>query len=73
MSLVYLRERGRFIKNVQKQEVIPIIRKVVKSGSDIYLDGWRSYDALAVYGCNHKKVRREKNEFVRNVLDEKHG
>ncbi len=43
---------------------MPIVRKVVKAGSDIYSDGWRSYDALAVYGYNHKKVRHERDEFV---------
>lgn len=44
---------------------MPIIRKVVSSGSDIYSDGWRSYDALAVYGYNHKKVKHTENEFAR--------
>ncbi|MFW5703720.1 MAG: IS1595 family transposase [Patescibacteria group bacterium] len=45
--------------------VMPIIRRVVQSGSDIYSDGWRSYDALAVYGYNHKKVKHTENEFAR--------
>ena len=52
------------IKNVQREEVMPIIRRVIKSGSDIYTDGWRSYDALAVLGYNHKKVRHDRDEFV---------
>lgn len=56
----------QIIKNTQKQEVMPIIRQIVKSGSDIYSDGWRSYDALAVYGYNHKKVKHQDNEFVRD-------
>lgn len=38
---------------------------MVKSGSDIYTDGWRSYDALAVYGYNHKKIKHDENEFAR--------
>jgi len=37
---------------------------VVKSGAGIYSDGWKSYNALAVYGYNHKKVKHEKDEFV---------
>lgn len=45
---------------------MPIIKQVVKSGSDIYSDGWRSYDALAVYGYNHKKVKHQDNEFARD-------
>ena len=56
----------QIIKNTQKQEVMPIIKQVVRSGSDIYSDGWRSYDALAVYGYNHKKVKHQDNEFVRD-------
>lgn len=44
---------------------MPIIKRVVQSGSDIYTDGWRSYDALAVYGYNHKSVKHNENEFVR--------
>ena len=42
---------------------MPIIRQVIRSGSDIYSDGWRSYDALAIYGYNHKKVRHDRSEF----------
>ncbi len=53
------------IPSAQATAVMPIIRKVVASGSDIYSDGWRSYDALAVYGYNHKKVKHEDNEFAR--------
>lgn len=44
---------------------MPIIRSTVRSGADIYTDGWSSYDALAIYGYNHKRVNHSKNEFVR--------
>ena len=40
----------QIISSTERSEIMPIIRKVVQSGSDIYSDGWRSYDALAVYG-----------------------
>ena len=53
------------IESAEKQAVMPIIRRVVQSGSDIYSDGWRSYDALAVYGYNHKKIKHTKSEFAR--------
>ncbi|MFH1561501.1 MAG: IS1595 family transposase [Patescibacteria group bacterium] len=56
---------AQIIQSTEKTEVMPIIRKVVASGSDIYSDGWRSYDALAVYGYNHKKVKHSENEFAR--------
>jgi transposase-like protein len=55
----------QIIPTVQRKEVMLIIRKVVASGSDIYSDSWRSYDALAVYGYNHKKVKHDENEFAR--------
>jgi transposase len=64
-----LKQQGKVftqvIKNVERVEVMPIIRKVVQSGSDIYSDGWKSYNALAVYGYNHKKVKHNENEFAR--------
>lgn len=55
----------QIISSAEKEQVMPIIRRVVASGSDIYSDGWRSYDALAVYGYNHKKVKHNENEFAR--------
>lgn len=55
----------QIIPSAQREAVMPIIRRVVASGSDIYSDGWRSYDALAVYGYNHKKVKHDENEFAR--------
>ena len=54
------------VNKAEKKELMPIIRKVVKSGSDIYSDGWRSYNALGVYGYNHKKIRHSENEFARS-------
>lgn len=53
------------IKNTEKQVLMPIIKRVVQSGSDIYSDGWKSYNALAIYGYNHKKVKHNKDEFAR--------
>lgn len=58
------------IPDASKEEILPIIRSTVKSGADIYTDGWGSYDALAVYGYNHKKVNHSKNEFARLETDE---
>ena len=30
---------------------------------DIYTDGWKSYDALAVYGFSRKKIKHQEDEF----------
>jgi len=54
----------QIISKANQTQIMPIIKKVVQSGSDIYTDGWRSYDALAVYGYNHKKVKHSEDEFV---------
>src|SRR3989344_326758 len=51
---------AQIIPDASQAEILPIIRATVKSGADIFTDGWRSYDALAVYGYNHKKVNHEK-------------
>jgi transposase-like protein len=62
-----LRRQGKvFTKPVDactKEELMPVILAKVASGVDIYTDGWKSYDALAVYGFNHKKVKHHENEF----------
>lgn len=64
-----LKRKGKvhceIISKASKKEIMPIIRMTVRSGADIYTDGWRSYDALAIYGYNHKKVNHQKNEFAR--------
>lgn len=55
---------AQVISRASQREILPIIRRTVRSGSDIYSDGWRSYDALAIYGYNHKKVKHSENEFA---------
>lgn len=55
----------QIVPSAQREELLPIIRRVITSGSDIYSDGWRSYDALAIYGYNHKKVKHDEDEFAR--------
>lgn len=59
---------AQIIPDASQAEILPIIRATVKSGADIFTDGWRSYDALAVYGYNHKKVNHEKSEFVKDDI-----
>ncbi len=56
---------SEIIKSTEKDSVMPIIRKVVQSGSDIYSDGWKSYNALAVYGYNHKKIKHSDDGFAK--------
>ena len=46
-----------------KEELLPVILAKVAQGTDIYTDGWKSYDALAVYGFKHKRVHHGNDEF----------
>ena len=61
-----LQRKGKvFTKPVDKctkKELLPVILNRVRQGVDIFTDGWRSYDALAVYGLNHKKVKHSEDE-----------
>ena len=51
------------VDSCTKDQLLPVILAKVKQGADIYIDGWTSYDALAIYGFNHKKVKHDDNEF----------
>ena len=60
------REDGRVytqvIKNASKQELLPIIRKLVRrDGTTIYTDKWRSYDGLVLDGYRHKRINHSKS------------
>jgi transposase-like protein len=63
-----LKRNGRvytqIISRATQVEIMPIIRRTIASGSDIYSDGWKSYDALGIFGYNHKKVKHHENEFA---------
>lgn len=59
---------AEIIPDASQRQILPIIRRTVKGGADIFTDGWGSYDALAIYGYNHKKVNHEKNQFVKDDI-----
>lgn len=59
------REDGRvytqIIKNASKQELLPIIRRLVsKDGTTVYTDKWKSYDGLVLDGYKHKRINHSK-------------
>ena len=62
-----LERRGKvftkLIDKCTKEKILPVILKRVAKGVDIYTNGWKSYDALAVYGFNHNKVKHQQNQF----------
>ena len=60
------RDDGRvytqIIKNASKQELLPIIRKLVaKNNTTIYTDKWKSYDGLVLDGYKHKRINHSKS------------
>jgi transposase len=59
------RDDGRvytqIIKNASKQELLPIIRRLVaKNNTTIYTDKWKSYDGLVLDGYKHKRINHSK-------------
>ncbi len=59
------REDGRvytqIIKNASKQELLPIIKRLVAmSNTTIYTDKWKSYDGLVLDGYKHKRINHSK-------------
>lgn len=59
------REDGRvytqIIKNASKQELLPIIRHLIKRNkTTIYTDKWKSYDGLVLDGYKHKRINHSK-------------
>ena len=59
------RDDGRvytqIIKNASKQELLPIIKRLVaKNNTTIYTDKWKSYDGLVLDGYKHKRINHSK-------------
>ena len=51
----------QIIKNASKQELLPIIRRLVKKNkTTIYTDKWKSYDGLVLDGYKHKRINHSK-------------
>jgi transposase len=50
----------QIIKNASKQEIMPIVRQIVRKKSMIYTDKWKSYDGLVFDGYKHKRINHSK-------------
>lgn len=55
----------KIILDCTKEELLPIIKGKVITGSTIYTDGWTSYDSLIFYGYKHRRIHHQVNEFAR--------
>jgi transposase-like protein len=70
IPVVGLLKRGgkvytQIIVNCTKEQLLPVIQGKVLSGSNVYTDGWTSYDGLILYGYKHKRIHHHENEFAR--------
>lgn len=50
----------QIIKNASKQELMPIVKQIVRKQSTIYTDKWKAYDGLVFDGYKHKRINHSK-------------
>lgn len=51
----------QIIKNASKQELMPIVKQIVRKQSTIYTDKWKAYDGLVFDGYKHKRINHLKS------------
>jgi len=51
----------QIIKNASKQEIMPIVKQIVRRQSTIYTDKWKAYDGLVFDGYKHKRINHSKS------------
>lgn len=51
------------IRNAGKQEIRPIIKRIVERGSTVYTDCWMAYDGLVFNGYKHYRIKHSDDEF----------
>lgn len=50
----------QIIKNASKQELLPIVRQIVRKRSKVYTDKWSAYDGLVFDGYKHTRINHSK-------------
>jgi len=55
------------VKDVKQKTLMPLIEKMVKSGSLIFTDESNSYNKVKSMGYGHEKVKHGKDEYVRGA------
>jgi len=55
---------AKLVDNTEAKDLIPIIKKKVKAGSQICSDTWRAYTGLATRGYVHRTVEHQKKEYA---------
>lgn len=70
IPVVGLLKRGgkvytQVITNCHRRSLMPIIKGKVLEDTNIFTDGWKSYDGLILNGYHHYRIFHSKNEFAR--------
>jgi len=55
----------KVVTDCSREELMPVIKRKVLTGSTVYTDGWKSYDGLIFYGYKHRRIYHSRNEFAR--------
>jgi len=55
---------AKLVDNTEAKDLIPIIKRKVKAGSQICSDTWRAYTGLATRGYVHRTVEHQKKEYA---------
>lgn len=55
---------ARLVDATEAKDLIPIITRKVKAGSDVCSDTWRAYTGLAAKGYVHRTVEHGEKEYV---------
>lgn len=50
----------QIIKNASKQELLPIVRQIVRKRSKVYTDKWSAYDGFVFDGYKHARINHSK-------------
>jgi len=53
------------VENCLKEALMPIVRGHILQESNVYTDGWSSYDGLITLGYEHYRIHHHENEFAR--------
>ena len=53
------------VDNCSREQLMPIIKGKILSGSTVYTDDWKAYDGLILNGYDHYRIFHSHNEFAR--------
>jgi transposase len=55
----------QIVENCSKSQLIPIVKGKILGETEVYTDGFKSYDSLITEGYTHHRIYHSKDEFAR--------